>query len=282
MAIQNDNTVVTKGDLKNLYTNKILPYLGGNMMMTTNNSEYYSEDEKVVGVWINGKPLYQKTITLQLPQIVTDGQTATTTIPFSDSRINISNPEIGWVENGFGYTNDGTMIPIMNINSAWGNNYQTAQYFVYAAFHMVQLGIMLQANRLTNSEAPIVLTVRYTKTTDSTTTALTTPGCYDLTRPDLWPKGKEIFFGDGLFGQRFTGTLRPTSTITAYTIWSSWSDTWTIINASGYIGRGVLLNACNTNLAYMLYVNSNGLNIQASDNLGSGSTNYDIWVTYTK
>ena len=29
MAIQNDNTLVTKGDLKELYTDKIAPYLGG-------------------------------------------------------------------------------------------------------------------------------------------------------------------------------------------------------------------------------------------------------------
>jgi len=127
----------------------------------------YSTTEKVIGSWM-GKPLYQKTVNLQLPEISTDGQTETITIPFTDSRINIDNPETGWISSGFGYTNDGTMLPIMNINSAWGNNYQTAQYFVYAAFHMVQLGIMLQANRSTNSKAPITLTLQYTKTTDST------------------------------------------------------------------------------------------------------------------
>ena len=62
MAIQSDETLVTKGDLKTLYTDKILPYLGGNMMMQTGVSDYYSEDEKVVGIWTDGKPVYQKTI----------------------------------------------------------------------------------------------------------------------------------------------------------------------------------------------------------------------------
>lgn len=50
MAIQNDNTLVTKGDLKNLYSNKILPYLGGNFALATNVSDYYSTDEKLVGL----------------------------------------------------------------------------------------------------------------------------------------------------------------------------------------------------------------------------------------
>ena len=37
MSIQNDNTLVTKGDLKNLYTDKIAPYLGGGI------NYYYSD-----------------------------------------------------------------------------------------------------------------------------------------------------------------------------------------------------------------------------------------------
>lgn len=61
MAIQDDKTILSKADLKE-YHNRILPYLGGNLMMSTNNSDYYSTDEKVVGVWIDGKPLYQKTV----------------------------------------------------------------------------------------------------------------------------------------------------------------------------------------------------------------------------
>ena len=63
MAIQNDNTILCKGDLK-AYHEKILPYLGGNFMLGTNVSDYYSTDEKIVGVWTNGKPIYKKTFTV--------------------------------------------------------------------------------------------------------------------------------------------------------------------------------------------------------------------------
>ena len=66
MAIQDDNTILSKADLK-AYHQKILPYLGGNMMMSTNVSDSYSTDEKVVGVWLDGKPLYQKTFATTVP-----------------------------------------------------------------------------------------------------------------------------------------------------------------------------------------------------------------------
>ena len=61
MAVKNDNTLITKGDLKKFY-NKILPYMGGNYVFNTlGTKDYYSEDEKVIGVWTDGKPVYQGT-----------------------------------------------------------------------------------------------------------------------------------------------------------------------------------------------------------------------------
>ncbi len=50
MAVQNDNTIVTKGDLKTLFSDKIAPYLGQNLTLRTNVSDYYSTTEKIVGV----------------------------------------------------------------------------------------------------------------------------------------------------------------------------------------------------------------------------------------
>ena len=61
MAVQNDSTLLCKGDLK-AYHESIAPYLGGNLMVATNVSDYYSTDEKIVGVWTDKKPIYQKTI----------------------------------------------------------------------------------------------------------------------------------------------------------------------------------------------------------------------------
>ena len=48
MAIQNDNTVVTKGDLKALYSNKIAPYLGANLALKTRTGDYYMQDEEIL------------------------------------------------------------------------------------------------------------------------------------------------------------------------------------------------------------------------------------------
>ena len=50
MAVKDDSTLITKGDLKKFY-NKILPYMGGNYVFNTlGTKDYYSEDEKVIGV----------------------------------------------------------------------------------------------------------------------------------------------------------------------------------------------------------------------------------------
>lgn len=51
--ITHDTEVATKADLAEFYQ-RILPYLNGSPMD-------YSTEEKVVGTWIDGRPVYQKT-----------------------------------------------------------------------------------------------------------------------------------------------------------------------------------------------------------------------------
>ena len=56
--------VATKDDLKEMY-NRIYPYLGGMPEMLANKfskGDLYSTDEKMIGQWIDGKPLYEKVI----------------------------------------------------------------------------------------------------------------------------------------------------------------------------------------------------------------------------
>jgi hypothetical protein len=65
MSVQNPNRVVTKQDLADFY-GEILPYLGGMPEMLANKfskGDLYSTDEKMIGQWIDGKPLYQKVLT---------------------------------------------------------------------------------------------------------------------------------------------------------------------------------------------------------------------------
>ena len=169
MAIQNDNTVLNKGDLK-AYHEKILPYLGGNMMMQTGVNDYYSTDEKVVGVWIDGKPLYQKTVNFG-------------TLPNNAKKAvahGISNIEKVISIDGSAYGTTGGVFYAFTFPNVGTNNQYT--YDIAIDITGANIDITTQTDRtfLTG-----IVTIKYTKTTDTTTTALTTPGCYDSNRPDL-------------------------------------------------------------------------------------------------
>ena len=60
--ITNTDAVVTESKLTEFYED-IKPYLGCPAYLTSEGtSDYYSTDEKVIGRWTDGKPLYQKTI----------------------------------------------------------------------------------------------------------------------------------------------------------------------------------------------------------------------------
>ena len=62
MSVPYEKRLATKQDLADMYQG-ILPYLGGMPEMLANKfskGDLYSTDEKMIGQWIDGKPLYQK------------------------------------------------------------------------------------------------------------------------------------------------------------------------------------------------------------------------------
>lgn len=64
MSLTNPKNVITEERLAEFYQG-ILPYLGGMPDVLANKfskSDLYSTDERIVGQWIDGKPIYQKTI----------------------------------------------------------------------------------------------------------------------------------------------------------------------------------------------------------------------------
>ena len=265
MAIQSDETLVTKGDLKTLYTDKILPYLGGNMMMQTGVSDYYSTDEKVVGVWIDKKPLYQKTINCGA-------------IPSNSSKnvsISALNMDLCISTKGVMYnTNYIYEFPKPNTSNTTGS--------VEVWIDRQNKNLVIRGgSSVPSNYANSYITLLYTKTTDTTTSALTTPGCYDLNRPDLWPENKEIFFGNGLYGYRATGRI----TSSGNTVIANTSNVSRIINNGGCgittwkvaIGSWFNSNNYSSNVCY----NPAGT---LEVNFGSEYVGalYDIWVTYTK
>lgn len=290
MAIQNDNTLVTKGDLKNLYSNKILPYLGGNFALATNVSDYYSTDEKLVGLWINGKPLYQKTIVDTLPSVIN-----------TPKYVNVgASIDYIMIINAMLINNDGFLIPLPSINPVTDSE-QTRVAAADNTFPGNPNTIQLRTANSNHVGKTIYTTVQYTKTTDSAGSAATIPGCYDLNRPDLWPANQEIFFGNGLYGYRATGNFTDTATNTRW-----YANVIPATANANIIGTGgsfhVMNNGNNQMLSAFTNPTGNAGNVLAysgwfynytsstirfavttGDNITLDTNNtYDVWVTYTK
>ena len=107
----------------------------------------YSTTEKVIGKWIDGKPIYQKTYSLTTPSTTND-----VAIGSFDSSC-IVREMTGFVED----TSTHTYLPIMFKYGDDSNNYITV--------YITASGIRCKVASGYTSK-PVYLTVKYTKTTD--------------------------------------------------------------------------------------------------------------------
>lgn len=106
----------------------------------------YSTTEKIVGTWINGKPLYEKTIT-------------GTKIAGTDLSIKIADDvEYGFVVGGTMMSASGRIYSVLD-------RYQDSSIFVRTSIHNNYLEVSSGSNA-SYSNGNIVAIVRYTKTTD--------------------------------------------------------------------------------------------------------------------
>ena len=287
MAIQSDNTALSKGDLK-AYHERILPYLGGNFMMQTAVSDYYSTDEKVVGIWIDGKPIYQKVIPVTLTSALR--YEVNHNVPNLEHFISISGI-IYALDKTITYGNFCVPLPCLDLNS----NPENAGEILIDENEKI---ILAFKGNWTGWTA--FIKIKYTKTTDTATSALTTPGAYDLNRPDLWPANKEIFFGNGLYGYRYKKTdFNVTAgTIKDEIIFSSTTSNFRIISSGGQFGStgayqilgGDFVHNSNGTLKHMMgctmFRSGDGANpfyIRIVNvDWSVPVTQCDVWVTYTK
>ena len=289
MAIQNDNTILRKGDLK-AYHDRIVPYLANNLMVRTNVSDYYSTDEKIVGVWTDGKPIYQKTLTLSKPTSVNNwyttniGASVDTIVKLEGMRMDSNAYYYPLTTNRYS-SNSGLIFYAQN-NSASQPNviamYPTSADWVGGTSY--------------------IATIQYTKTTDTAGSAVATPGAYDINFPNTWPENQEIYFGNGVYGHRATGNY--TAAI------SAGSNTWTMVadkstglttnkpilsyggNLEVYSSSGISNTpACVPragNFNSCIYIaNAGTFRIQAISPSGSSMSirttdKYDVWITYIK
>ena len=150
--VSHSDELVTKQDLSNFYQG-ILPYLGGMPEMLANKfskGDLYSTDEKMIGQWIDGRPLYQKTVVVTSP-----ASAGVDTIVASFDASMQPREMIGLLDN---------TIPL-NYNGA--NEWYTKTRLEPSFSNSVVTGINIRmivagyTNRVTR------ITVRYTKNTDS-------------------------------------------------------------------------------------------------------------------
>ena len=108
----------------------------------------YSLDEKVVGTWIDGKPLYQRTFSASFGTITDETISSVTLHDFTGENYNSS-------INTFGSCYGAT------INSSWGAG---GKYFIRST--MSGYNLICETNRSIFSDKTVYVTIQYTKTTD--------------------------------------------------------------------------------------------------------------------
>lgn len=167
MSLTNPNKPVTEARLQEFY-HRIKNYLGFTEMPAEDMAEIvtpkpsvkaryhkYSTEEQVVGEWIDGKPLYEKTFVTTLPSGSTIGTIAMKNIPIGVS-INFGYVSDAIIKSGGSnfsmlyMDNDKNGVTKATINNNYnGSNPNT---------------IILYASRWFDTEC--IITIRYTKTTD--------------------------------------------------------------------------------------------------------------------
>ena len=114
----------------------------------------YSEEEKIIGRWINGKPLYRKTLILTAPSAI-----GTTVMYKIDNSLEVKNL-YGYIDNGS--TENPQCIPF--------NYYNDNNNFIFTRVRWVssnqQIGITIGDSKTLISKL-VYITLEYTKTTDT-------------------------------------------------------------------------------------------------------------------
>lgn len=156
--ITHNDPVVTESKLTEFY-NDIKPFLGCPAYLTSEgNAEYYSTDEKVIGRWINGKPLYQKVWANQDTDII---------LP-TNNWVSASNISLNNVEE---------LINCFIVSNQLTSDNAYYQFNFAYGWSKTNNCLMIQNTRSTNNSLGVDgrtynVVLRYTKTTDSATTTI--------------------------------------------------------------------------------------------------------------
>ena len=154
MSLTNPNSLVTEERLNQFY-GQILPYLGGMPDVLANKfskSDLYSTSEKLIGVWTDGKPLYQIVVELDSTSFPNN---ATKTIDTGVSGVDNVISLLGFAKDASGY-----VIPLPYASS------DGKSLDLYANCSS-NLTAYLRATKNYSGYSSGALIVQYTKTSDS-------------------------------------------------------------------------------------------------------------------
>lgn len=243
---------------------------GSNLIL---DAEKYSLEEQVVGIWTDGKPLYQKT------------KIFPNTIAFSNDTVldmEISNVDTIFVEEGYFYDFYGNAIGKLPYSQD-GNLQYTISVKVDIS-NKSHLKISSNTTFGVNSDRYIAVTVRYTKTTDIAGSGgyqaygFSPIVCSDTEREvGVWEDNKP------LYQKTFIGTLGGTtgSDVSNYKM-TDLSDIDTIVSISGTLQGVTPINSYYASDNYnMVFVNGakNGLYCNGKN---IGGNTYKVTLQYTK
>lgn len=151
--------------------------------------EFYTADERVVGYWTNGKPLYRKQVTFKMPKVITDG-----VFPENvGTRVTDDTVDFCMMEKA--------SFTILNTTNM---QYQPLPYFnnagrVAKAFIQIQQGVDNKAwiisttNGTAFSEGDCIAIVYYTKVKDTAVTNVNNYSTDEIRTNKTWIDGKPVY-----------------------------------------------------------------------------------------
>lgn len=183
--------MATKADLQRMY-NKILPYLGGMPEMVANKfskGDLYSTEERMIGQWVDGKPVYQKTV------------------EFSS---NISIPADNWADTPINSNDIENIISVKLYMNAICHNGGSAKINTSTS----KISLLYPVAKTVNK-----CTIQYTKTTDSPISiGLDTDYSTDEKIVGTWIDGKPLYQKTTDCGALPNATIKDVTIATANSI----------------------------------------------------------------
>lgn len=225
-----------------------------------NRSDIYSEEERMIGRWTDGKPLYQKTVVIDNP--VSTGATTSIVHGIAD---------VETIVDIYGGAYLGSTC--IDLNSFGSSNYYT---LIYAS----QTNISYELKWGSSTFTKILATIQYTKTTDSPGSGVIPEDPQMVMMSDYYSEEEQVVgrWTDGKPLYQRTWDLGSNveisnSTLTQTTI--SASNMETIVDAFGIYSTGV------TRYNFMANIGDGYIKLQTDRNNSIASVRYVI-LRYTK